>query len=240
MDERSLPLEGRCNHKREDGTYCHGHRVRGGLRCARHGNATIRAVRRKRLEAAAEAEVQAALTDPRTMDVREPIALSRVILEHTPLEASDDEAIARARNLKMRAIGPELVTLWKQQIRRSHSGGDDIDTMLDALDVILEPEAGDIERAIRDIHKESLELVSRHSQRQVDASKAMQWTDTIREVVHPFLMELGLQLSAVIREFVPAERQRSALEAVARVTQRTLGLVSQSSQKASPVPGSNR
>jgi hypothetical protein len=189
-------------------------------------------------DAAADAEIQAALKNPSTMDPREPIAISRAILDRTPLIASEDEARERARIARLRALGPDLVRLWHEEIRRL--GVEEAEEMLEALDLLVQPTSGDLDAATRAIHTDSIKLVAVHSQRQIDAVKALDWNAAIREVMLPFLTELGLQINVILREHVEPSRQKAAAEKVANAIHRTLGMVSQASQRQNPVPGTNR
>lgn len=239
-DERRV-----CGAHRSDGTICEAPPVLHGTRCFQHGgSAQLASWKRRRLAADAEAEVRAAIGDPNTMNPIEPIALSKVILDRTPLVASEDEVASRAMTMRAKRIGPKVIADWKREIRDSDLGPDATQAMYEALERILEPSDGDFEAAAREIHTESIKLVAIHSQRQVDARKAMDWDATIRAVVIPFLQELGIELNKFVNDFVPDGKRGNAMTRISRILERTLGLISQASQKDDPVPtpngGSNR
>jgi hypothetical protein len=228
-----------CGVHRSDGTICESSPVIHGTRCYQHGGSSqIESWKRRRLAADAEAEVRAAVGDPNTMNPIEPIALSKVILDRTPLVASEDEVRVRALTMRAKRIGGKLIGDWKREIRDSREDmGDDLtQAMFEALERILEPTDGDFEAATREIHTESIKLVAIHSARQVDARKAMDWDATIRAVVIPFLQELGIELNKFVNDYVEAGKRGNAMTRISRILERTLGLISQASQKDEPVP----
>jgi hypothetical protein len=64
----------------------------------------------------------------------------------------------------------------------------------------------------------------------------MDWDATIRAVVIPFLQELGIELNKFVNDYVEAGKRGNAMTRISRILERTLGLISQASQKDEPVP----
>ena len=200
--------------------------------CGIHGSAQPRTQRllRGRMQTRAGMEdVKRLLQDPDLLDVRLPLAESRAVLERTPIVASEELALTVARRRILRDLGPSLIGAWRQQI--SAIDAETKDEMLAALDALLEPTEGDLEEATLHLHERSSRLLAAHAKTQVDAVKALEWAKARRDVVLPLLMELSIQIGAILRRWVPPGNVPQAMNDVQDAIDRCIGAVATSEEQ---------
>jgi hypothetical protein len=197
VTDKTKPLEGRCNARLGGGRYCHSRPKAGTTRCAIHGGTQQRwALRHKRIAAAAQDEIDAALTDPDLLDVRRPIALAEAIVQNTTIVASDEEIRAAARRRILQRMSPA-------QIRALGSIG--------AIEA-LEPTEADCDEIRLERHERSMRLVGMYALRQADAVKQIEWSRVIRESALPLLSEFGLRLTRTLRKYLPDDIVTRAMD----------------------------
>jgi hypothetical protein len=208
--------EGRCNWWRTGRGYCHARPLLGATRCGKHGgHGTVHAHERRAQDEAYRAEIAAAIDDPKTMDVRGPIAAQRVLLERVAVAASEDEVLRRAQLAIVKELGTDLVDVLK------HVPGE----LGEALEELLTPTVGDLEAARRAIHYEAHKAWALHGRGLNETAKTMDWTATMRTTIAPLLEEFGFKMGALVAEFVPPADQDKAYEKVATLVRRTIGAI---------------
>jgi hypothetical protein len=210
------PIPGRCGIKTLDG-YCASKPARGADHCRMHSGETAGFVSRlRRVSAAAHQEIAEALNDPGLMDVRRPLALAETVITNSPLIPSDETTRRLARRRVASQIGPDLVRLLREEAAR---GGD-----LAALaEELLTPTDADLDEARLELHEKSMRLVAMYSKRQTEAVRALEWAKVIREQALPLLMEFGLKVSRILRQYVPDDQIAAATAEVRSAVTLTIG-----------------
>lgn len=211
--DRSKPMEGRCNASTKSG-YCHGHVKAGSTRCRIHGGHRQQWANRQRaLGAAAQAELEGALSDPDLLDVRRPIALAEVVIGRTPLLPSEEQVTKLAQRRILQRMNPgQLKALMA-------TGRDD-------LMELLEPTEADRDEVRLDLHERSMRLISIYAQRQADAVKQLEWSRVIRESALPLLAEFGLRLSRILRKYLPEDQIPRVMDDVRKEIVQVVGEMS--------------
>lgn len=224
--DRSKPRDGRCNAETAGG-FCHGMPVRGGSRCRLHGGERQQfAQRLRRLDEEAQQQVHDALTDPDLLDVRRPLAIAEVVIAQTPLLPTEATLERVARRKILRDIGPDVVRLMRHAVNDADEDDDLREVLHAALDELLRPSEADLDEAALDMHERSMRLLAMFSKRQVEAVKQLEWAKAIRDQILPFLGELSIQLTQVLRRHVPDEKYEAALTEMRTAITRTLGALS--------------
>jgi hypothetical protein len=201
------PIPGRCGakSKRGDG-YCVNRPVNGGAkRCRMHGgtregdpsNALVHGRYSKhfrRISLEAQEEIDAALQDPDLLDVRQPIAIGRVLLNEARLIPSQEMAEAQA----------------KRDISRSLAGMNFEGMPAETIEALLEATDADIEIARMTLITRSHKLVGDHHKRQVDALRQIEVGRLMRDVLVPMFGEMGLRLGRLVDEYIddPVKREK--------------------------------
>lgn len=194
------PLENRCGAKLKtiDG-FCTRRPMKEATRCRLHGgkNQTERpknivhgrsAGRRyARVSEEAQQAIDDAMQDPDLLDVRQGVAVMRVVLNDQPLLPSDDDIkeIARAQNMRQL----QGITIESREV----------------LEDLCEPTEAQMTLARLRYGEESTRIVERFSRRQVDAMKQVEAGRLLRESVVPMFNEMGIRLGRLVDQYVPEE-----------------------------------
>lgn len=158
----------------------------------------------KRISEEAQGEIDRALQDPDLLDVRQPIAVGRVLMNEAQLIPSEKMAERQAR----------------REIARSMSGHNLEGMSSEAINQLFEPDESDIEIARLTLIRASHSLVERHHKRQVDALRQIELGRLMRDALVPLFKEMGLRIGALADEFIddPVKREkfRAAFRAEAK------------------------
>lgn len=158
----------------------------------------------RRISAEAQEEIDKALQDPDLLDVRQPIAVGRVLLNEAQLIPSEGMAEREAR----------------RQIARSLAGMNFEGLSSEAIDALFEATQDDIEIARLALIDRSHHLVERHHKRQVDALRQIEVGRLMRDSLLPMFAEMGLRLGRLCEEYIddPVKREkfRAAFRAEAK------------------------
>lgn len=198
----------RCTGITRKGTQCTRKALPGESTCKLHGGEQaakardqvtkgVPAARRryKRMSGPVNDRIDAALQDPSLLDVRQPIALGRVIIEEASLIPEDEVLVASVRRKKLRAIrGAEFADLA-------------------ALDEWLEPTQAEIEVERIRYLDESMRLLERFAKRQSDAAKNIEVGRLLNEQAVPMLAEMGTRVARLIDRYVPNEHKAAFVAA---------------------------
>lgn len=200
------PRKGRCGGKNNDGTYCERHPMKGATRCQRHGGVqqqpetqphNIKTGRQSvgtrfaRVTEAAQRAIDEAMQDPNLLDVRQGVALMRVMLNEAPLVPDDEVIEAMARRQKERAL--QGITIDDPEV----------------LEQLTAPTPADLQLARIAFADKALPLADRFTRRTVDAMRQIEVGRLLHDSVVPMFNEMGLRLSRLVEQYVP-EKDRKA------------------------------
>lgn len=191
------PTPGRCNAKLKDG-YCQRRPSQGSDRCNYHGGTRVESMIRdgrgdgltskkyRNLRAAGEERLAYLLADPDLMDPKQPVAISRFILDSVLMD-------------------PDEAALDKLAIRLAEQDG------LDPKDV----DAGHRARARGMVHEEARKILALHGRLQQDALKVERQKIAVVGVVVPVLERIAKSITEIAASYIESEADRERfLEAV--------------------------
>lgn len=210
------PIPGRCGARSKRGGFCEAVPAEGKTRCRYHGGTNegeatglVHGRYSKnfaRISEEAQRQIDEALLDPDLLDVRQGVAVSRVLMQEAPLIPDEEVASAAAKLAKARALAGVNTEGWKPA----------------EVEELLRPTDAEVELARLELLRRSHNLVERHHKRQVDALRQIELGRLMRDQVIPLFQELGLRLGPLIDEFIddPVKREkfRAAFRAQAKQT----------------------
>lgn len=182
------------------------------------GTRTERALEFRRLSAAGQAAIDAAVADPNLLDVRRPIAVAQAIVQDSPIIPLDEDVRHYAKRRIVKVIGFELVAAMMGAARKH----EDVHAVLTEM---LEPTPEDLADARLDMAQRNMALVAAWSKRQVDAGKFVEWSKVVGEMALPLFTDFGVAATAILRKHVPSDRLEAAVKDLRDAIMVTVGRI---------------